>query len=156
MSTSTVTGDTISQPMISDSSGCRLWAKLCLNKLQNGRTHVGMQNWSKDTLLVDLPGGPELHEELQNVARRLRERGVCDVVMDFSAVTVLNSACLAMLLQLRKQLWHLGRRLVLCHLGRLTHGILSASGLTDVFEIRADRPGALATLLYTVTESPDE
>jgi anti-anti-sigma factor len=117
---------------------------------------MGIQNWSNATLLVDLPGAPEVQAELEEVARLVRDRGDCDVVMDFSAVTLLNSSCLATLLRLRKQLLDRGRRLVLCNIGRVTHGILSVTGLTGVFEIRADRSDALATvtLLETATESP--
>jgi anti-anti-sigma factor len=75
--------------------------------------------------------------------------------MDFSAVTLLTSSCLTTLLWLRRQLQDRGRRLVLCNLGRATHGILSVTGLTDVFEIRADKSDALATVALpeTTTES---
>ena len=119
---------------------------------------MGIQNWSNDTLLVDLPDEPDLQAELEEVAHLVRDRGACDVVMDFSAVTLLNSSCLANLLQLRKLLLDRGRRLVLCNVGRLTHGILSVTGLAGVFEIRADRSDALATvsLFETTTENPNE
>jgi len=95
---------------------------------------------------VDLPGEPELQEELLEVAELVRDHGASDIVMDFSAVTLLNSSCLATLLRLRKELLDHGRHLVLCNIGRATHGILSVTGLTGVFEINDDRLKALATL----------
>ena len=119
---------------------------------------MAIQNWSKDTLLVDLPDGCKLQEELQEVARLVRDRDPCDVVVDFSAVSLLNSHCLATLLRLAKQLQDCGRRLVLCNVGKGIDGILSVTGLTGVFDIRADRFDALATvtLLDTTTKSPSE
>lgn len=107
---------------------------------------MAIQHWSNDTLLVDLPGEPELQEELLEVAELVRDHGACDVVMDFSAVTLLNSSCLATLLRLRQELLHHGRHLVLCNIGRATHGIFSVTGLTGVFEINDDRLKALATV----------
>jgi len=115
---------------------------------------MGIQNWSNDTLLVDLPDEPDLQEELEEVARLVRDRGACDVVMDFSAVTLLNSTCLARLLQLRQQLLDRGRRLVLCNISRLIHGILSVTGLTRVFEIMADRSDALAAVALLTDRLP--
>ena len=117
---------------------------------------MGIQHWSKDTLLVDLPGEPKTQEKLEEVVRLVQEQGACDVVMDFTAVTILNSTCLATLVQLRKQLLPRGRRLVLCCVGRLTRGILSVTGLTEIFDLRADRFDALATVLEHATEDPHE
>lgn len=117
---------------------------------------MAIQNWSNGTLLVDLPGESKTQEELEEVVRLVQERGARDVVMDFTAVTILNSTCLATLVQLREQLLPQGRRLVLCSLGRLTHGILVVTGLTEVFDIRADRFDALAAALEHATEGPHE
>ena len=117
---------------------------------------MAIQNWSNGTLLVDLPGESQTQEELEEVVRLVQERRASDVVMDFTAVTILNSTCLATLVQLRKQLLSQGRRLVLCGLGRLTHGILSVTGLTEIFDIQADRFDALAAVLEHAVKAPHE
>jgi anti-anti-sigma factor len=111
---------------------------------ENWRIRMAIEKWSNDTLLVNLPGEPELQEALVDVAERVRDCHACDVVMDFSAVTLLTSSCLATLLRLRKELVDHGRHLVLCNITRPTHGILAVTGLIDVFEISDDRLKALA------------
>ena len=45
---------------------------------------MGIQSWSEDILLVDLPAEPDLGEELKTVITTVRDRGDCDVVIDFS------------------------------------------------------------------------
>jgi len=124
----------------------QIQAKWCLGKLKKRRFHMAIQNWSERTIFVDLPGEPELEEKLQEVAQLIQERGDCDVVMDLSKVTMLNSSCLAILLRLRRQLLDRGHRLVLCNISRLTQGILSVTGLDHVFELGDDKPEALATM----------
>ena len=47
---------------------------------------MGIQNWSEDVILVDLPTEPEMGEELVNVTSMARDSGKCDVVIDFSEV----------------------------------------------------------------------
>lgn len=107
---------------------------------------MGIRNWSQDTLLVDLPGESGLEEELQEVVRLVQGYVACDVIIDFSHVTVLNSSCLAALLRLRNHLQGTGGRLVLCNIGMATRGILAVTGLTAVFDITGDTCDALAAL----------
>jgi len=105
---------------------------------------MSSQTSGEGVVLVDSLQGVDLTEELQNVTQLVRERADCDVVIDLSEVTVLNSSHLASLLRLRQLLQGRGHRLVLCNVGRLTMGILSVTGLDAVFEITADRSDALA------------
>jgi hypothetical protein len=58
-----------------------------------------IQNGPDGAILVDLPEEPALEEELHEVVRLVRTLVACDVVVDFSHVTVFNSACLASLLR---------------------------------------------------------
>ena len=102
--------------------------------------------WSENTILVELACEPQTREELHCVIQEVRKRGDCDVVVDFSAVTILTSASLAVLLRLKKLLDDCGRRLSLCCVSPSTQGILSIIGLDDFFEIFDDRFDALATL----------
>ena len=60
---------------------------------------MSITNWSENTVLVELAGEPQTREEIHCVIQEVRKRGDCDVVVDFSAVTILTSASLAVLLR---------------------------------------------------------
>lgn len=105
-----------------------------------------MQSWSENVFLVELPSEPKTSEAVKTVVRHVRDRGDCDVVLDFSDVTILTSTSLASLLRLRKLLDSCGQRLVLCCVDHATKGIFSVTGLDDAFEFVNDRHDALATV----------
>ncbi|HSW01072.1 MAG TPA: STAS domain-containing protein [Sedimentisphaerales bacterium] len=104
---------------------------------------MSVQEWSENVILVDLPGEPQTREELNQGIRHVRNRGTCDVVIDFSNVTIMTSASMAVLLRLTKLLQTCGRRLSLCCVGPATRGIFSVTGLDGFFEIFDDRFDAL-------------
>jgi anti-anti-sigma factor len=106
-----------------------------------------IQNGPDGAILVDLPEQePALQEELDEAVRLARTLVACYVVLDFSHVTVFNSACLAALLRLRNHLQMHAGRLVLCNIGARTNGILSVTGLTGVFETTDNKEDALAVI----------
>lgn len=105
---------------------------------------MSIQNWSDKMILVELPAEPEASNELKRVLLAVRDRGDCGVVVDLSEVTVLTSTSLAALLRLKKLLDDCGQSLRLCSVGHATQGIISLTGLDDVFEIVGDRFDALA------------
>ena len=105
-----------------------------------------VQNWSEDTILVELPPEPQIPDELQTVTETVRDRGNCDVVADFSRVDILTSSSISKLLKLNKLLTDCGHRLILCSVAPATKGIFGITGLDGVFEIVDDRFAALATL----------
>ena len=107
---------------------------------------MGMQTCPDGAVLVELPAEPETSRELENVIRCVQEHSVCDVVLDFSNVTILTSRSLSPLLLLQGLLASYGQRLVLCCIGLTTSGILSVTALDTVFEIVDDRDGAFAAL----------
>jgi anti-anti-sigma factor len=107
---------------------------------------MSVQTSGEGVVLVDLGQGVDLAEELQNVTQLVDERAGCDVIMDFSQVTLLGSSQLASLLRLRKLVQGHGHRLVLCNVGRLAMGIFSVTGLDAVFEMAADPAAAAATV----------
>ena len=49
---------------------------------------MGIQNWSEDIILVELPEEPQIAEELEAVTDIVRNRGDCDLVMDFSEALI--------------------------------------------------------------------
>ncbi len=107
---------------------------------------MGIQNWSEDIILVDLPQEPDMGEELKSVTEITRDRGDCDVVVDFSSVDIVTSSSLSKLLKLRKLLADCGHRLVFCGVAAATRGIFTVTGLDGIFEIADDKFVALASL----------
>jgi len=107
---------------------------------------MGIQNWSEDIILVDLPAEPEVGDELKTVTEMVRDRGDCDVVIDFSIVDIVTSSSLSKLLRLRKLLADCGHRLVFCSVAAATKGIFTVTGLDGIFELADDKFVALAGL----------
>lgn len=107
---------------------------------------MGIQDWSEDVVLVDLPEEPQMGDELKTVAEIIRDRGNCDVVVDFSNVDIITSSSLSKLLKLRKLLADCGHRLLFCNVAAATKGIFTVTGLDGVFEFADDKFVALASL----------
>ena len=107
---------------------------------------MGIQTWSEDILLVDLLPEPEMGDELKTVVTTVRDRGDCDVVIDFTSVDIVTSSSLSKLLKLRKLLADCGHRLVFCSVAAATKGIFTVTGLDGIFEIAQDKFVALASL----------
>jgi len=107
---------------------------------------MGIQEWSEDIILVDLPAEPDMGEELKTVTTLVRDRGDCDVVIDFSNVDIVTSSSLSKLLKLRKLLSDCGHRLVVCSVAPATKGIFTVTGLEGIFELADDKFIALASL----------
>ena len=105
---------------------------------------MGIQDWSENVISVDLRAEPETRGQIEEVIHQVRDKGNCGVVMDFSNVTILTSPSLAALLRLRKLLEDCGQRLLFCSVGSATKGVISVTGLDDVFEMVDDRFDALA------------
>ena len=110
---------------------------------------MGIQNWSDDIILVDLPGEPQMGDELKAVTEIVRDRGDCDVVMDFSDVDIVTSSSLSKFLKIRKLLADCGHRLVFCNVAAATKGIFTVTGIDGIFEFAEDKFVALAGLQLT-------
>lgn len=107
---------------------------------------MGIQNWSEDIVLVDLPLEPDMGEELKTITQIIRDRGDCEVVIDFSRVDIITSSSLSKLLRLKKLVGDCGHRLVFCNVAPATKGIFTVTGLDGIFEIVDDKFVALASL----------
>jgi anti-anti-sigma factor len=107
---------------------------------------MGIQNWSEDIILVDLPQEPDMGEELKTVTGMVRDRGDCEVVIDFSSVDIITSSSISKLLKLRKMLGDCGHRLVFCSVAAATKGIFTVTGIDGIFEFADDKFVALAIL----------
>ena len=107
---------------------------------------MGIQNWSEDIVLVDLPPEPQLLDEIKAVTEILRDRGDCDAVLDFSNIDIITSSGLSALLRLRKLLSDCGHGLIFCDVAPATRGIFTVTGLDEVFEFVDDKFIALTSL----------
>jgi len=107
---------------------------------------MGIQDWSKNIILVNLPWRLQEHDELQRVMEMVRERGDCNVVIDFSSVDVAGCTTFTRLLELRQLLRDRGHKLVLCSVAPATKGIFTIARLDEVFDFVRDRFAALAHL----------
>lgn len=107
---------------------------------------MGIQEWSEDIILVDLPPEPEMGDELVAVTEMVRDRGNCGVVIDFADVDIITSSSLSKLLKLRKLLADCGHRLVFCSVAPATKGIFVVTGIEGIFELADDKFIALASL----------
>lgn len=95
---------------------------------------------------------PQIGDELKTVTEVVRDRGDCDVILDFSRVDVVTSSSLSKLVKLRKILAKHGHRLILCRVASATKGILTVTGLDGIFELVDDKFAALASLQMTVRD----
>ena len=107
---------------------------------------MGIQNWSDDIVLVDLPQEPQMGDELKTVIEIVRDRGDCDVVVDFSSVDIITSSSLSKLLKLRQRLADCSHQLIFCNVAAATKGIFTVTGLDGIFELVDDKFVALASL----------
>ncbi|MFB0524122.1 MAG: STAS domain-containing protein [Phycisphaerae bacterium] len=107
---------------------------------------MGIENWSEDIVLVDLPPEPQIGDELNTVTEVVQDRSDCDVILDFSRVDIVTTSSLSKLQKLRKSLADCGHQLVFCSAAPATKGILTATGLDGIFELVDDKSVALATL----------
>ena len=107
---------------------------------------MGIQNWSEEIVLVDLQQEPQMGDELKAVTETVRDRGDCDVVIDFSDIDIITSSSLSKLLRLRKLLTDCGHQFIFCNVAPATKGIFSVTGLDGVFDLVDDKFVALASL----------
>ncbi|MBN2588459.1 MAG: STAS domain-containing protein [Sedimentisphaerales bacterium] len=107
---------------------------------------MGIQDWSESVILVDLQQEPDMGDELKSVTEVVRDRGDCDVVIDFSSIDIITSSSLSKLLKLRKMLSDCGHQLIFCSVAAATRGIFTVTGLDGIFDFADDKFVALASL----------
>ncbi len=100
--------------------------------------------WSDNVLVVHLGNDPQFTDDLHTL--ETHERSSANAVLDFSAVTFLNSSNLARLLKLRKLMHGSDRRFVLCAINTPIWGTFLTTGLDKVFQFSDDVTTSLATI----------
>ena len=103
-----------------------------------------VEKWSESVAVVRLGDDPQFTDDMDALDETLQAR--YDVVLDFSAVRVINSSNLARMLKLRKMMAGAESRLVLCGAGTQVWGVFLVTGLDKIFEFSDNVSTALATL----------
>jgi len=106
---------------------------------------MAIQDWSDEITVAELNDDPQFSDELSGVTERLESKST-HVVLNFSAVSFINSSNIARLLRLRKAALAKGRRLILCGVNADVWGVFLVTGLDKIFEFTNDMATALASL----------
>jgi anti-anti-sigma factor len=106
---------------------------------------MAIQNWSDEITVVELGDDPLFTDEVGALTESMETQAV-DVVLNFAAVSFINSSNIARLLRLRKTMLSQGRRLILCGVNEQVWGVLLVTGLDKIFEFTNDVSTALATI----------
>ena len=106
---------------------------------------MGIQNWSEDITVVELADDPQFADELASLMEDVEQQGR-DVVLNFAAVSFINSSNVAQLLKLRKILTNKHRRLIICGVNNQVWGVFLITGLDTIFKFTNDVSVALTTL----------
>lgn len=109
-------------------------------------------DWSDNIVLVQLADEPSLSDELATLQDRLEAVAKNDgepvphVVLDFSAVSYINSSNIAQLLRLSKHLSEHSRQFRLSGLSDEVWSVMMVTGLDKVFRFAPDTLTALAAI----------
>ena len=106
---------------------------------------MAIQQWSENVTVVDLGDDPLFSDEISTVMDGLEETPR-HVVLNFAAVSFINSSNVARLLRMRKAVQAAKRRLVLCGVNTQVWGVFLVTGLDKIFEFTNDVSTALATV----------
>lgn len=107
---------------------------------------MSIDNWSENILVAELQDDPNFTDDMTTLIDRLEDQQDTDVVLNFSAVTYLNSSNIAKLLKLRKKLVGNKRRLVLSGIDTNVWGLFLVTGLDKVFEFADNVSTGLAAV----------
>lgn len=107
---------------------------------------MGIESFSNDVVIVTLPSGEQLIDELQKVTETVLEQGDFDALIDFSDVDIITTTGLSKLLGLRKALADCEHRLVFCSIPPAAKGVFTVTSLDGIFEIVDDKLSALEYL----------
>ena len=105
-----------------------------------------IHNLSQSVVLIELHREPIMPDDLKEAVDVIRQRGDCDLVLDFSDVDIITSSSLAQLLRIRQMMLDCGHRLILCGVNSFTRSAFKVTGLEGIFELVDDKAGASAEL----------
>ena len=112
---------------------------------------MAIQDWSDEITVVDLGSDPLFTDELTGLTEQLEDKPT-DVVLNFAAVSFINSSNIAKLLKLRKTMLAIKHRLIMCGINADVWGVFGVTGLDKIFTFTNDISTALATLQLPAKE----
>ena len=102
---------------------------------------------SDDIVLVTLPlHEPQIADELKSINNIVSEKGICNVIIDFSGVEVMTSSSVSNLIILHQLLDGQNRKLILCNVAFVTKCIFTVAGLEHLFHFAEDTSAALSAV----------
>ncbi len=105
------------------------------------------EQWSETVVLAELGDDPQFTDDMNAIIEQCTDNSRQDVLLDFAAITHLNSSNIAKLLKLRKLVTVTNqRRLKLCGINRHVWGVFLVTGLDKIFDFVDDVPSGLASL----------
>jgi len=107
---------------------------------------VSYENWSEKILVGELQDDPGFSDDIVALIDEVDKKTDVDVVLNFAAVSYLNSSNIAKLLKLRKKLIANKQRLVLAGIDTTVWGLFLVTGLDKVFEFAENVATALAAV----------
>lgn len=107
---------------------------------------MSIDQWSESILVVELQDDPAFSDDLTALAEQLNGKNDMDVVLNFGAVSYLNSSNIAKLLKLRKQLAAGKRKLVICGIETTVWGLFLVTGLDKIFDFADNVATGLASV----------
>ena len=116
---------------------------------------MGIQKWSDNITIVELSDDPQFSDDIAAMVDSL-EAGPTDVVLNFAAVSFMNSSNVAKLLRLRKMILGKDRRLILCDINTQVWGVFLVTGLDKIYEVTGDVSTALTTLQLAAAPRQDQ
>lgn len=107
-----------------------------------------LNDWSENIVIAELSDEPAFSEDVEALSRRLEIAGdkLPDVILDFKAVTYVNSSNIAQLLMLRNRLKRGGRRLRACSVCDPVWSVVLTTGLDRMISFTDDVSTSLASL----------
>lgn len=106
-----------------------------------------VEQWSESVLLAELTDDPGFTDDMSAIIEQCSTNPRLNVLLNFSAVTYLNSSNIAKLLKLRQVVTVANqRRLKLCGINTHVWGVFLVTGLDKIFDFVDDVPSGLASL----------
>ncbi len=94
-----------------------------------------MDSWAEHILIISLPPGPRIAQELQNVVSASHDRPDCDLILDFSRVDAITRNAFYNLMKVRRLLSRHGHRLALCNTSPQVESALALRNVEDAFQL---------------------
>lgn len=108
---------------------------------------MSIQQYSEGIIIANIQNEALMGDELNNLYSVTRDRGGCDVIIDFSGQKhIVTSPSISKLLKLHKLLIEDGHSLVLFNLHESTKGTFKCAGLDVHFTFADDKSQALTII----------